>query len=74
VVAVMLGTCLGDRSSSAAWGNGREGPLCRLSSTIEYRRAPRFFDPGNYDIYPPQVREKTAETGGGAQHQAVHAE
>jgi hypothetical protein len=38
------------------------------------RRATRVFDPGNYDIYPPQVQEKTAETGDGAQHQAVHAE
>jgi hypothetical protein len=56
-------------------GDGREGPLCRLLSyTIEYRRATRFFDPGNYDIYPPQVQEKTAETGDGAPHQAVHAE
>ena len=26
-------------------------------TTIEYRRRTRFFDPGHYDIYPPEVRE-----------------
>ena len=50
------------------------GPWRLLSDTIKYRRATRFFDPGNYDISPPQIQEKTAETGDGAPHQAVHAE
>ena len=40
-------------------------------TTIEYRRRTRFFDPGHYDIYPPEVREKTPETDDGAPREAV---
>ena len=39
--------------------------------TFAYRRLTRFFDPGHYDIYPPEVREKTPETDDGAPREAV---
>jgi cation diffusion facilitator CzcD-associated flavoprotein CzcO len=32
--------------------------------TMEYRRRTRFFDAGNYDIYPPEVRAVSAAAGG----------
>ena len=31
---------------------------------LEYRRRTRFFDAGNYDIYPPEVRAVSAAAGG----------
>jgi hypothetical protein len=37
------------------------------SNTIEYRRRTRFFDAGNYDIYPPlESRPLTASDAAGA--------
>jgi len=52
----------------------RRAIMATVSPTRSNRRAIRFFDPGNYDIYPPQVQKRTAETGDGTEQQAVHAE